>query len=219
MPCWIFNRGGSATTRFSDLRRCRPVAAHERRVRSCAFLIPLSGPPFKGPEPVRQLYGIDVPGRGWKIMNIESCRSTAVMSPGSPSFRMTPLRRRFAVGAARERPAEMGLGQVRPCSAIVIRPRQNRCAWNLIRQGGPTGGLQPLRKQKKQALRWPSKHREPRPWVTSHTHKDRGTTNLSSVWELSCYRRKKDRANSPPPTGCQRLSRGTPPFRPWMRLD
>jgi hypothetical protein len=101
---------------------------------------PLGDTRCRPAEPVRQLYGIDVPGRGWKIMNIESCRSTAVMSPGSPSFRMTPLRRRFAVGAARERPAEMGLGQVRPCSAIVIRPRQNRCAWNLIRREGRLEG-------------------------------------------------------------------------------
>ena len=180
---------------------------------------PLGDTRCRPAEPVRQLYGIDVPGRGWKIMNIESCRSTAVMSPGSPSFRMTPLRRRFAVGAARERPAEMGLGQVRPCSAIVIRPRQNRCAWNLIRREGRLEGCSRCESKRNKRCDGHPNIANPRPWVTSHTHKDRGTTNLSSVWELSCYRRKKDRANSPPPTGCQRLSRGTPPFRPWMRLD
>ena len=179
---------------------------------------PLGDTRCRPAEPVRQLYGIDVPGRGWKIMNIESCRSTAVMSPGSPSFRMTPLRRRFAVGAARERPAEMGLGQVRPCSAIVIRPRQNRCAWNLIRREGRLEGCSRCESKR-------NKRCDGHPNIANRghgsplTHKDRGTTNLSSVWELSCYRRKKDRANSPPPTGCQRLSRGTPPFRPWMRLD
>jgi len=180
---------------------------------------PLGDTRCRPAEPVRQLYGIDVPGRGWKIMNIESCRSTAVMSPGSPSFRMTPLRRRFAVGAARERPAEMGLGQVRPCSAIVIRPRQNRCAWNLIRREGRLEGCSRCEsKRNKRCDGHPNIANRGHGSPLTHT-KTEARPTWSSVWELSCYRRKKDRANSPPPTGCQRLSRGTPPFRPWMRLD
>lgn len=119
---------------------------------------PLADTRSRPAEPVRRIYGIDVPGRGWKTMNVASCRSTAATSRGSRSFRIcvtpssTAFRPRGAARLRQERstpnqspPARRARGRARPCHitsaggvALLIRtgadPRPGLVAVGVVRR-------------------------------------------------------------------------------------